>query len=258
MQAALEKLGDIIKQQRLSLRPADVGLPQLPGRVHSLTQQEAAVLSGVSVRWLAALEKGQYRGDATALARVMAVLQFSTEEKDDLLKLAGWSPKMQHRPSEYSRKDLQTMLDGLSHPAYITDLLWERVCWNKAAARLFSHWLGNHGQHTNLLDYLLLDPHSRIFIADWHDTATPWIAYFLEHIRFYQDEEAVAAFVAQRRNQSPFFDKLCRQHEQQRMMVSDYSYRFMRAKSYQAYRQLAFPVYGAPGHHLTVWLPVEL
>ena len=61
MSESLKQLGDTIRQQRLSLQPQDVGLPAAGRRRGGLSQQEVAVLSGVSTRWLARLEQGQFK-----------------------------------------------------------------------------------------------------------------------------------------------------------------------------------------------------
>ena len=65
MSALLKQLGETIRQQRLSLQPQDVGLPAAGRRRGGLSQQEVAVLSGVSTRWLARLEQGQFKAADT-------------------------------------------------------------------------------------------------------------------------------------------------------------------------------------------------
>ena len=90
----LKQLGEVVKQQRLALQAADVGLPEINSRRSGLSQQEVAVLSGVSTRWLARLEHGQFKeGDTDHLRRVLNTLCFNAEEQDILLRQAGWQPE---------------------------------------------------------------------------------------------------------------------------------------------------------------------
>ena len=82
MSESLKQLGETIRQQRLSLQPQDVGLPAAGRRRGGLSQQEVAGVSGVSTRWLARLEQGQFKAADTELfRRVLNILCFSTQEQ---------------------------------------------------------------------------------------------------------------------------------------------------------------------------------
>ena len=192
MSALLKQLGETIRQQRLSLQPQDVGLPAAGRRRGGLSQQEVAVLSGVSTRWLARLEQGQFKAADTELfRRVLNILCFSTQEQERLLRQAGWQPEYWSEVSQQQLQNhLQKLLDGMDYPAYVVDHLWNRVRWNKPAARLFTHWLGKQVQYTNFIDYLLLDPHSRLFILHWEKHVVLWLGRFFNKIQPYLETKA--------------------------------------------------------------------
>lgn len=255
----LKQLGETLKQKRLMLQPGDVGLPQVSGRRQGLSQQEVAVLSGVATRWLSRLEQGIFKiTDAAALRRVLQTLCFEEQEQEVLLRQAGWRPESwQDVPERQLIPYLQKMLDGLEYPAYVVDSLWERVCWNKSAARLFTHWLGKQVQYTNFIDYLLLDPHSRLFIQNWEKYTALWVGHFLDNIKPFQNNEQVAAFVAARRSQSPMFEKIYRHYAAKRRYKPSLEYVFHTPKGSRRFSRLAFPVADARGWQMIVWLPAD-
>ncbi|UOO82125.1 helix-turn-helix transcriptional regulator [Uruburuella testudinis] len=246
-----------MKRQRLSLQAADVGLPEVGSRRGGLSQQEVAVLSGVSTRWLARLEQGLFKeDDVELLRRVLNTLCFNAEEQDALLRQAGWQPQSWGEvPQQQLQKYLQKLLDGIDHPAYVVDHLWNRVCWNKSAARLFTHWLGKQVQHTSFIDYLLLDPHSRLFIQNWEKHVVLWLGRFFNNIRPYQDHESVVQFVDEHCRISPVFERLCNKRRHKRTSKIGLRYVFHTAKGDRAFGRMSFPVPDTPGWEMVVWLP---
>lgn len=253
----LKQLGEVVKQQRLALQAADVGLPEINSRRSGLSQQEVAVLSGVSTRWLAKLEQGQFKeGDTDHLRRVLNTLCFNTEEQDILLRQAGWQPESWGDvPQQQLQKYLQKLLNGMEHPAYVVDHLWNRVCWNKEASRLFTHWLGKQVQQTNFIDYLLLDPHSRLFVQNWEKHVVLWLGRFFEHIHAHQHEEDVAQFIEEHCRTSPMFERLQRKRHHKRVSKIGLRYVFHTAKGDRTFGRMAFPITGSPGWEMVVWLP---
>ena len=260
MSESLKQLGETIRQQRLSLQPQDVGLPAAGRRRGGLSQQEVAVLSGVSTRWLARLEQGQFKAADTELfRRVLNILCFSTQEQERLLRQAGWQPEYWSEVSQQQLQNhLQKLLDGMDYPAYVVDHLWNRVRWNKPAARLFTHWLGKQVQYTNFIDYLLLDPHSRLFILHWEKHVVLWLGRLFIKIQPYLDNESVAQFVAERCGKSPVFERLYHKRRQQRGHKLGMRYVFRTGKGERAFNRMAFPVQGSAGWQLIVWLPVPV
>lgn len=119
---------------------------------------------------------------------------------------------------------------------------------------------GQKVHYTNFLDYLLLDPQSRLFVQNWEGYSELWLRRFLESILPYRDSKAVTAFLDAGRAKSPVFDQLY--HE---CMVADsYSdnsklsmeYTFHTGKGAKVFTRMAFPVQGAQGWQVIVWIPV--
>lgn len=255
----LKQLGEAVKQQRLALQAADVGLPEVGSRRKGLSQQEVAVLSGVSTRWLGRLEQGQFKEeDSELLRRVLNTLGFSAEEQDSWLRKAGWQPESWGEvPQRQLQKHLQKLIDGIDYPAYVIDHLWNRVCWNKSAARLFTHWLGKQVKYPNFIDYLLLDPHSRLFIRNWEKHVVLWLGRFFNHIQPYQEHENVAQFIAERRAGSPVFERLYNKRRKRTSKVG-LRYVFHTGKGDRVFGRMSFPVQDTPGWQMVVWLPLPV
>lgn len=250
----LNQLGQKIKDRRAVLSRSDVGLSEFEYKL-GLTQQEVAVLSGVSTRWLAQLEQGILKsGHLEYLSSVLQVLNFPPEEQHQMLRMAGWVPENLNELTQQAQQaHLQQLLDGINHPAYVVDFLWERVCWNKAAAKLFTHWLGERTHYTNFLDYMLLDPQSRLFFQNWEQISPLWIHRFFNDIRPYRSNPKVQQFIDSHIQRSPTFA----QHGEFALPHANLpmGYTLHTAKGFKPYNRMAFPIDSAPYWRLVVWLP---
>lgn len=254
-----DSLGQQLRQQRQTLTRHDVGLPVGDGSRHiGLTLAEVAVLSGVGSRWLGRLEQDQQPlRQFDALKRVLGVLQFGRKEQATLLKLAGWEPEsLAELPQKQRRRLLQQAVDAVRQPAYVLDHLWNPVCHNTAATQLFSHWLGERARHNNLLDYLLLDPHSRAFIGDWHTQAPQIVLHFMQHIEPYRDNDSVAAFLQARQQQSPLFARHAGLRDRKPVLARPVRMTFRaNGKNPRNYQRMVFQVEDTPDWQWVLWLP---
>lgn len=253
-----ESLGTLLRQQRQRLNRQDVGLPSMGnGRSNGLTLAEVAVVAGVSNRWLGRLEQDALiLTQFDALKRVLKTLQFGRKQQTTLLKLAGWQPEsLADLPQKERRDQLQQAVNSIKQPAYVLDHLWNPVCFNSAAKQLFTHWLGKHARHHNLLDYLLLDPQSRFFIEDWPSQVAIVLQHFLQHIEPYRDNEAVAAFLQQRTQQSPLFAQHNQKYTHNEANVRPVLLGFyIENKGLRNYQRVALHVEDSPDWQLIMWL----
>ena len=253
-----DTLGALLRQQRQTLSRQDVGLPETgKRRAPGLTLAEVAVLAGVSTRWLAQLEQDRLTlHEYDALKRLLNTLQLSRKEQSTWLKLAGWQPQtLADLPPKARRRQLQQATDAIRQPAYVLDHLWNPVCHNSAASQLFSHWLGKQAHHSNLLDYLLLDPHSRVFIGDWHTQMPKVLQHFLRHIEPYRDNDTVAAFIQSRCELSPLFAQHCRRPSRKSASRPMLMHFHPSGKPAQICQRLTLHIADSPAWQLVMWLP---
>ena len=83
-------LGELLRERRARLRPADVGLPAgRRRRTAGLRREEVALLANMSVTYYTFLEQGrQVRPSAQVVDALAAALRFSPAERDYLRVLA--------------------------------------------------------------------------------------------------------------------------------------------------------------------------
>lgn len=171
-------LGAFLRAQREGLSPAAAGLPAGPRRrTPGLRREEAAQLAGVSATWYTWLEQGrEVSASAEALSRLSRALHLLPAERAYLFELAGRRDPAAPPAALEAPASLAEAVAGFDGPAYGLDRYWTAVCWNAAARRLLSGWLG--GPEPNLLRYLFGDPAARRFVVDWPDRAQRVVAEF--------------------------------------------------------------------------------
>ncbi|WP_082783653.1 helix-turn-helix domain-containing protein [Snodgrassella sp. CFCC 13594] len=255
----LTSLGVQIRAKRQALNPSEVGLPELAKRrQHGLSIMEVAVLSGVGLRWLSRLEQDQLiLHDFEGLKRILQTLRFSPKEQHKLLQQAGWLPeRLTDLPKKELRRHLQQTVDAISAPAYILDQLWQPVCHNRVAGQLFSHWLGKHAQYQSLIDYLLFDPQSRLFIHQWQAHVPQLLRHFCQQIAPYRNHKTIAEFLQQRRAQSPLFESADKTpNTPKEPVLLPLQATFLSHKGPVIHQRMVFTIPDTPQWQMMVWLP---
>ncbi|MBY8863844.1 helix-turn-helix transcriptional regulator [Nocardia sp. CA2R105] len=131
------ELGPLLRGWRERVTPQDVGLSPGPGRrVVGLRRQEVARLAGVSPDYLTQLEQG--RGSVPSAQVLMALaraLRLSAFERDHLLRLAGYGPRVEHRAAP--TPEMQRLVTQLGVvPAAVYDEYWNPIAWNPQWAQV--------------------------------------------------------------------------------------------------------------------------
>lgn len=252
-----KSLGEQIRAQRQSLSPSDVGLPDGDWRrSNHLRIDEVAVLSGVSVAWLRRLEQNQLElRDYEGLQRVLNTLHFGRNERLHLLRLAGWTPQgLSNIPEAQLQATLKKIVDGMGYPACVLNSVWQPMAYNRAAAKLFTHWLGKRARSSNLLDYLLLDPQSRLFIADWQHASETLIVAFLGRLAVYGESEAEKEFIRQLAEKSPLFKRFAKQRRSASMAQDAMYFGFHTPEGLRHYQCLSLATTMKSDWRLWLWL----
>jgi len=171
-------LGAFLRAHRERLTPAAAGLPaggrrRTPG----LRREEVAHLAGVSATWCTWLEQGrEVSASAEALDRLAGALHLTPPERAYLFELAGRRDPAAPPAAADAPASLSAAVARFQGPAYGLDRIWNAICWNGAAARLFAGWLG--GSEPNLLRFLFCDPNARGLVVEWPERARRVIAEF--------------------------------------------------------------------------------
>ncbi|QVQ51281.1 helix-turn-helix domain-containing protein [Spiractinospora alimapuensis] len=133
------ELGGFLRARRESLRPADVGLPELAGRrarrTPGLRREEVADLAGVSVDYYERLEQARARSPSPQVIDAIGrTLRLSEVERSHLSRLAGHALPVRPGPAEQVPRDVLTLLDRLGPvAAYICDARHDILAWNDLA-----------------------------------------------------------------------------------------------------------------------------
>ncbi|MET7768061.1 helix-turn-helix domain-containing protein [Nocardia sp. NPDC005366] len=130
------ELAAFLRARRARLRPADVGLPETgPRRTPGLRRQEVAQLAGISVEYYIRFE--QCRGPRPSqqvLAALSRALLLTVDERDYLLRLAGYHPAPVVGPNRTVPESIRFILDSMTEtPAYVVDATYDVLAWNRAA-----------------------------------------------------------------------------------------------------------------------------
>ncbi|WP_330457695.1 helix-turn-helix domain-containing protein [Streptomyces sp. NBC_00820] len=178
----LDELGNLLAFWRQRLDPrrilgVDTGRRRLkPG----LTQAEVAMLTGVSLTWYRALEKGRNADFSPEfLQRVALTLRLSESERVMLFQLSlGYSPPPFGLSADVAvDEDMQKLLNGmLPHPAYLSNISWDIIAHNEPQEEWFP-WMP---YEPNLMRWAFLYPEAREQLVNWKED---WARPFLAQIR---------------------------------------------------------------------------
>lgn len=134
-----DALAEFLLRRREGLRPSDVGLSEgARRRTPGLRREEVAQLAAMSTDYYTRLE--QRRGPQPSIQIVAALaraLRLTSDERDYLHRIAGYSAPDRSVFTDYVRPGLQRILDRLhDSPAFVVSGLDEVLVQNDAARAL--------------------------------------------------------------------------------------------------------------------------
>lgn len=178
--AALRKL---LTERRALIDPTGHGFtrPSKQGRrAPGLTQHQVDELTTRSAGTYRRLESGAYpHPPADYLRDVATLFALNEQEWTSLCRYAGiGDPPGPLTPR--SGKEVpgvwQEAVDGMLHPAYVTDASWELIAHNAPFAALFP----DRQVPRNTMRWMVLEPAGRLMLTDWH---TAWAPLVLPQLR---------------------------------------------------------------------------
>jgi transcriptional regulator with XRE-family HTH domain len=210
-------LGEFIRAHRERLSTSQVGLPEgMRRRVKGLRREEVASLCGISPTWLTWIEQGRALSvSSSTLSRLANVLMLTPVERDYLFDLAGLrDPDAPEPESSLALKNtLARAVNKIPTPAYVLDLIWNALVWNRAAEELFMGWLAVDDAKPNLLHYMFLNPETRKLIPDWEERAARLVAEFRADASADLEQDTVYSFTSELREQSEEFEMIWRRQD---------------------------------------------
>jgi transcriptional regulator with XRE-family HTH domain len=216
--------GAFVRLRRQQCDPQDFDVPTgRRRRTTGLRREELAQLCGISITWLTWIEQGRAASvSAPTLLALARGLRLTRAEREYLFRLAGKSDPAPPSDTVGDRRVLRQLVDGFGDPAYVLDRYWDAVVWNRAATRLFPHWLQSQtkavtaraadraAERANLLHYVFLNPAARRQVVDWKQRAQRLVAEYRADTATLRGDALRDAFVEELARRSTEFATLWR------------------------------------------------
>jgi MmyB-like transcription regulator ligand binding domain/Helix-turn-helix domain len=176
-------LSAMLRERRALITPESHGLARPTGqgrRAPGLSQQQVDLLLNRAIHTYHRLESGTYHNPPVGLLREVAQLfGFDEQEWVSLCRYArDEDPPGPLRPS--AGKEIagmwQEAVEGILHPAYITDASWDMLACNSP----FTEMLPEGRVPANMMRYMLLSPDGRAILSDWE---TAWAPLLVPQLR---------------------------------------------------------------------------
>jgi transcriptional regulator with XRE-family HTH domain len=166
-------IGEFLRLRREALQPEDVGLHRGPRRrTAGLRREEVAELAGMSVDYLARLERGAGPQPSEQMISALSRgLRLSVDERDHLLVLAGHHAPVPSASDRHVGPGLMRILDRLvDTPAQVMGPLGETLAQNPGAVALLGDQTRYAGSDRYAAYRWFTDPrHREIYPAAYHD-----------------------------------------------------------------------------------------
>jgi len=175
--------GAFLASRRARLSPEQVGLP-VGGvrRVPGLRRSEVAALAGVSVEYLARLERGAVTGVSDVVLDALAqALQLDDTERDHLTHLAqiiggGVPSRRQPKRKQVVRESMQLVLDNITNvPAVIRNGRGDILATNELGRALYSEMYVQPNRPVNHARFVFLDHRAHRFYPEWDNAANDMV-----------------------------------------------------------------------------------
>lgn len=187
-----KQLGEFLKIRRSKVSPEQAGLqPTKRRRTPGLRREEVAELAGISPDWYTRLEQGRnIQVSSAVLYQLAEAFQLDSNEQKHLFSLAQLQVPLENATDKnFISPMLQNFLDtqGCS-PAYITNVKWDIVAWNKAACAVFGDYEVMSARDRNVLWRAFTSSEMKNLLEDWDGHAKKRIAQFrASYAQLYND-----------------------------------------------------------------------
>jgi transcriptional regulator with XRE-family HTH domain len=179
-----DEIKAFLTSRRAKITPEQAGLATYGRnrRVPGLRRSEVADLAGVSVEYYAQLERGNLAGVSEsvldALARALHLDDAERAHLLDLARVAGPARRARARPAaQRVRPSVTRILDGMTEvPALVQNGRLDVLADNPLARALYAPLFADPARPANFARYTFLDPHARVFLANWERAADDIVA----------------------------------------------------------------------------------
>jgi transcriptional regulator with XRE-family HTH domain len=208
-------LAEFVKSRRL--RASSSPRASTPGRRRpsgGLRREEVAQLAGVGITWYTWFEQGrQIRVSEAFLDNLSRALSLDASERQHLFLLAQHRVPPGAAPLTTSTSAaLQRIVSTLPNPAYVKNLRWDVLAWNRASSIMFGDYARIPESHRNALWLVFRSLEYRQFMVNWADDARDLMARFRSDLGQLGGDARAAALIDDLRTTSREFREWWNDH----------------------------------------------
>lgn len=163
------ELGNLLRQARSRIEPAEVGLPAgTRRRVPGLRREEVAQLAGLSVDYIVRLEQGRGPQPSTQVLNALSrALRLDPDERDQLFRLAGTAPPLPGTIEMIVRPSVLRLMERMSDlPVMVTSATGDVLAQNAMSAALVGDFGQLPPQERNIIWQRFLGDSDRVEVAE--------------------------------------------------------------------------------------------
>jgi transcriptional regulator with XRE-family HTH domain len=214
-----QELAAFLRTRRARLAPEQVGLPaRRRRRTPGLRREDVAERAGISTAWYTYLEQGRaVHPSQSVVARIADALCLTDPDRAYLIALTGHTPPPQGTAETRSPRLLQSLVDHVTAPAYITDAATGVLAWNAPAREVFGDYAAWQPKDRNLLWLLFTEPAFATRLVDRDEYAARVVHTFRQRSDAHLQDPAVVALVEELGRRSADFRQVWDSRELRRV-----------------------------------------
>ncbi|MCK7624616.1 helix-turn-helix transcriptional regulator [Streptomyces sp. RS10V-4] len=215
------EIGAFLKARRAALDPAEVGLPEGPGRrrVRGLRREEVAQLAAISVAYYTRIEQGRAPAVSDAVLDALArALRLTDGEAAYLRNIAGPRRRTADRPrgtraaapARTVRPEIRQLLDAMdpSVAAVVVGRGLDILAWNGPGGRLSFDLDTLDPARRNTALLVFLHPAARERYPDWEKKAEEIVGSLRADSGRHPDDRRICEVVNELLDRSPDFRRM--------------------------------------------------
>ncbi|NHN32223.1 helix-turn-helix transcriptional regulator [Paenibacillus agricola] len=255
-------LGEFIKSRRERLQPSKAGIQPLPGRRRTpgLRREEVSYLANLSVTYYTWLEQGrEVNPSPEVLLNISNALMLDEDEQKHLFDLANVDPSSAGVVLNSGRSDfgfLQTLVDQLHYPSYVTDEGTDVIAWNRAAELIIADFSSLPKSERYMMNIMFFNSDYRQRLVNWEGFARYTTAMLRANLDRYKDNPLYMERFERLRLESEEFAHFWELYEIKQKRVATALFRLPDSQEMEFVIHSASAVDNDPGLHWCFFVPV--
>nr|WP_221468725.1 helix-turn-helix transcriptional regulator [Cohnella thailandensis] len=255
-------MGEFIKSRRERLQPSKAGIKPLPGRRRTpgLRREEVSYLANLSVTYYTWLEQGrEVNPSPEVLLNISNALMLDEDERKHLFDLANMDPANAGAAPTNERSDtgfLQSIVDQLHYPSFVTDEGTDVIVWNRAAERVIADFGSLPQSERYMMNILFCHSDYRQRLVNWEAYAQYSTAMLRANLERYKDNPLYMERLERLRMESKEFVHYWELYEIKHRRVATALIRLPDSQELEFVIHSASVVDNDPGLHWCFYVPV--